>query len=1161
MQKDPDSSSLAFIATRPVAITMVIVALTVFGLVSLAKLPMNLLPEISYPTLTVRTAFPGAAPEDVEDRISTRVSEAVSTLPGLVRASSISRAGFSDVLLELDWGSDMTLAVQEVRDRLDNVQLPREAERPLILRYDPNLDPILRFSIGPSKPVPAGEETAALTNLRWLAEKRIKRELEGLSGVAAIGVRGGLREEILIAVDPDALSAQGLDPAAIAQRLAAENLNTSSGEILEGSTRFLVRTLNEFQNVDEIRNLALVRRGAATVRIGDVARVERTHAKREVIMRVDGAEAVELAIYREAGANIVEVAERLRNAIIGTPEQVALAEKFSGPNAREPRWDERQKLSQMAWHLRDQVRFGVLSDQSTFIAAAVRDVRDSALLGALLSVFVIWVFLRRIVPTLVIALAIPISVATTFAPMFLADVSLNIMSLGGLALGVGMLVDNAIVVLESISRCREEGDDPVQAAIRGVSEVAGAITASTLTTVAVFAPIVFVEGIAGQIFGDQAVTVVSALLVSLLVAVLFIPMLSALPMMDESKHSGESLRWLRNAGISLRQHPLGAPARGLSVCWCVLQEFLFDDWKTGWDNLVGSLLGFVGGLLRLTGFVAIRALTLTLAAALGIFLVVSYIPRKIFDVLWGLLDRAYPPLLRYSLRSPMVILLAASALGWFAFERAKGLGLELLPEIHQGEFTAHVALEVGTPLAITDRVLGELARRTLNLEGVESCALTSGVEPDTLTREIEGDHTARLMARLTPTWSSAESEKLVVQQVRALLEEHPEVVRVEITRPTPFALDSPIAVEITGYDLDQLAEVAQEVRHRLEGVQGLTDVRTSIQPGHPEARLVFDRDRTLEFGLDLGAVSNFVRDQVQGKVSTRLLDGDDRIDIRVRGDERMLNSIQAVEALVVNPGAENPVLLSAVADIEIVRGPAEIRRIGNSRAALVTAASTGMDLGGLGERIEVALADMVPPPEVTVTIGGQKREMDAGTRNLQQALLLAIFLVYVVMATQFESLLQPFVILFSVPLAAVGVILALDILSIPVSVVVLIGAILLAGIVVNNAIVLVDRINQGRAKGMDCVAASEEAGRARLRPILMTTATTVLGLLPLTGWLESIPILGMVGSGEGSELRAPMAIAVIAGLTMSTMLTLLVIPALYSLLLRDKKAPEAPQGS
>ena len=530
-----------------------------------------------------------------------------------------------------------------------------------------------------------------------------------------------------------------------------------------------------------------------------------------------------------------------------------------------------------------------------------------------------------------------------------------------------------------------------------------------------------------------------------------------------------------------------------------------------------NVLRVTTGLVRLTLFLALRLVALALGAVYGLFLVVTWPARRLFDLAWSVLDVVYPRLLGACLRVPALVLLAAAGLGWHAFGVAQGLGLELLPEIHQGEFTARVALGVGSPLETTDGVLRELETEVRELPGVERCALVSGVEEDTLTREIEGDHTGRLSVRLTPEASDAASEERVVASVRGLLEAHPEVRRVEVTRPTPFALDAPIAVEITGFDLELLAELADEVQGRLQRVPGLTDVRTSIRPGQPEARLVFDRDRALEYGLDLGTVSDFVRDQVQGTVSTRLVEGDDRIDIRVRGDREVLDGVEAVEALIVNPTAEQPVPLAAVARVDIVRGPAEIRRIATSRAALVTAASTGLDLGGLNERIETALADLAVPDDVVVELGGQKREMEAGTRSLQQALLLAIFLVYVVMATQFESLVQPFVILFSVPLAAVGVVLALDWLSIPVSVVVFIGAILLAGIVVNNAIVLVDRINQERERGADLATAAREAGRARLRPILMTTATTVLGLLPLTGWLEAVPLLGQFGAGEGSE--------------------------------------------
>ena len=1146
-------SRLSFVVTRPVAITMLIVALAVFGGVSLSKLPVDLLPEISYPTLTVRTAYPGAAPEDVEERVSVRLQEALSTLEGLVRTSSVSRAGFSDVSLQFDWGTPMTLAVQEVRDRLDGVFLPREAERPLILRYDPNLDPILRIGVSPASEGAEWEDS--LVRLRWLSEKRIKRELESVSGVAAVTVRGGLEEEIRVSVDPYKMAAQNLELSLVAQRLAQENLNASSGQIREGSTDYLVRTLNEFQDVEEISNLALVRRGEATVRIRDVARVERTYAEREVVTRLDGVEAVEVAIFREAGANVVEIAHRVREAVFGTAEQQLFADGVregarggaapagpAGPGGPAGAgggggiaWESRQKLDFLAWELRDDARMEVLSDQSTFIAAAINDVKQSALLGAALAVAVIWAFLRRLSATLIIAISIPISVIVTFAPMYLMGVSLNIMSLGGLALGVGMLVDNSIVVLESIARCRDEGDRLGPAAVRGTSEVSGAITASTLTTVAVFAPIVFVHGIAGQIFGDQAVTVVWSLLVSLLVAVLVIPMLASRP-------------WLAGGGPR-------AAAAGPRPRWSLrsfLHEFFLRGLRWNWASFVPNLLILAMRSLAFVGFLLVRAVVLVGLALFAVGTWVTWPLRKAFDGTWSSLERAYPRALAVALAHPWLVLALTGALTAFAVTRVPQLGVELLPEVHQGEFTLHLALDVGTPIERSDEVFSEIDRGMRVLDGVAVTALTVGVEQDTLTREIEGEHTARLTVRLTPEASTLEREEALVERVRAQLASHPAVTSVEVTRPTPFALDAPVAIEVTGHDLDVLNATAEEVRARVAHIPGLTGLRTTVRPGHPEARVTFDRDKTLEYGLDLGTVSAHVRDQVLGTVSTRFVEGEDRIDIRVRGDQRVLATIEDVYDLVVNPSSDRPVPLRAVADIREVRGPAEIRRVGNSRATLVTAASTGLDLGGLSERIERSLADMVPPEDVSITLGGQKREMDEGMRSLRFALLLAIFLVYVVMATQFESLLQPFVILFSVPLAAVGVVLALDVLDVPLSVVVFIGLILLAGIVVNNAIVLVDRINSRLAAGLDVTSAVLEAGAARLRPILMTTATTVLGLLPLTGWLAPIPFVGALGSGEGAELRAPMAITVITGLTCSSLLTLFVIPVITRLVTRAR---------
>ncbi len=1140
-EPDPDAASappgdrglFALVVRRPVAIAMLVLAFAVFGVVSFSKLPVDLLPEINYPTLTVRTTYPGAAPEDVEDRVSIRLQETLSTLPNLVRSTSISRAETSDIVLDFDWGTPMVFAVQDVRDRLDSIRLPRGAERPLILRYDPNLDPILRLSVSTAADA-RGDRTPTreLIHLRWIAENRIKREIENLPGVAAVQVRGGLEEEIRVQVDPFKMAAQGLDPARVAQRLAAENLNASGGSILEGSTEYLVRTLNEFRDVDEIARLSIERRGDTAIRVQDIATVTRGHEEREVVTRLDGGEAVEIAIYREAGANIVEVAEAVRRRVFGTAEQQAYTAGLDERGAGPQRLGERERSDYLAWRLRRDVQVDLLSDQSTFIAAAVDDVKQAAVLGAALAVLVIWVFLRRPSSTFVVGLSIPISVVVTFAPMYLLGVSLNIMSLGGLALGVGMLVDNAIVVLESITRCREEGDDLRRAAVRGSREVAGAITASTLTTIAVFAPIVFVHGIAGQIFGDQAVTVVSALLVSLLVAVLFIPMLA-------------SREWLAGGTGWLR----GGDLRKLT------RELWLDRVRSAWkERLPVVALGLT--LFRTLLFALALVLALLLRLAIWVLLalfwvgwVLTWPVRKLFDLVWGAVEGAYPLLLRGALRLSWVVVVLAAALVWVSWQRVQRLGVELLPEIHQGEFTAHVGLPVGTPLEQTDETLAEIDADVRALEGVELTALTVGVESDTLTRDIEGEHTARLTVRLVPEASSVEDEERLLATARRLIGDHPAVQSLDVTRPTPFSLDAPIQIEVLGHDLAVMEQIAGEVVERISNLP-LTDVRTSVRPGHPEARITFDRDKLLEYGLDLGAVSNLVRDQVLGNVSTRFAEGDERIDVRVVGDEILLGSLENVLDLVVNPDAPTPVPLYAVADVDTVQGPAEIRRIGNSRAVVVTAAGAGLDLGGLTASVERELASMTVPEDVAVQLGGQKREMDEAQTSMRFALILAVFLVYVVMASQFESLVQPLVILLTVPLALVGVVFTLDLLGIPLSIVVFIGLIMLAGIVVNNAIVLIDRINQRRRAGVELREAVLEAGRTRLRPIAMTTATTVLGLLPLTGWLSALPVIGHLGAGQGAEIRAPMAIAVIAGLLTSTVLTLVVVPTVYFLVAR-----------
>jgi len=1122
---------LPLITRRPVAISMFMVAIAVLGVVSFTKLRTDLLPEISYPTLTVRTTYRGAAPEDVEDRVSERIQEALSTLPHIVRTTSLSRAETSDVVLDFEWGTSMTFAVQDVRDRLDSVVLPRDAERPLILRYDPNLDPILRIGISlPDSGKFAGDRERELIHLRWLAEKRIKRELETIPGLAAVQVRGGLEEEIRIRVDPFRMAAQNLDPGLLGRRLAQENLNASGGLIREGSSEYLVRTLNEFRSVEEIEDLAVLRRAGAVIRIKDIGSVTRTHVERDVVTRIGDREAVEIAIFREAGANIVQLVDAVHERIYGTAEQQAWAKARAAQPGAQDTFGERGMSDTLAWQLRQDARFDTLSDQSTFIRDSIEDVRDAALVGGLLTIFVIWLALRRFVPTLIISVSIPISVLVTFAPMYMLGATLNIMSLGGLALGIGMVVDASIVVLESVMRCREEGDSLVDAAIRGTKEVAGAVTGSTLTSIAVFAPIVFVHGIAGRIFGDQSLTVVSSLVISLVVALVLIPVLASRQFLS----AAESLLAAER------------PAR------------IFSGLQWGWSRVVPAGLSAGGRIaLRLFGhvmrFLAMLIYGLSRASAL-----IFHPLLRAHDWAWGYVERAYPRFLGGALNHPWKVVLASALLLAAAALRAPKLGLNLLPEVHQGEFTAYVGLPVGTPLATTDGVLSALEARVRALPGVERTALTVGIEKDTLTREIEGKNTARLTVRLARELANPRDEERIVDEVRALLASDAHVRSIDIKRANPFALEAPIEVEVLGYDLEKIHSVAREVEARMQRVGGLADVRTTIRPGHPEARITFDRNKMLEYGLDINAVSTYVRDQVLGNVSTRFNEGDERIDIRVQGDEVLLSSLARVLTLDVNPTAQHPVPLSAVARVDVIEGPAEIRRIGNTRAIVVSAITGGgLDLGGTAGAIERELASLQLPDDIVVQMGGQKREMEEGQKSMTFALFLALFLVYVVMATQFESLLQPLIILVTVPLAFVGVVFALDALAIPVSVVVFIGLILLAGIVVANAIVLIDRVNQTRAGGLGLREALLESGATRLRPIYMTANTTVIGLLPMTGWMVWIPYVGGLGSGPGAELRAPMAITVVVGLTCSTVLTLVVIPTVYWLLYRGREAKAA----
>ena len=1052
---------------RRVTIVMLMVAIVLFGMVSLSRLKLNLLPDISYPTLTVRTELTGAAPAEVENLITKPIEEAVGVVRNVRLVRSVSRSGQSDVTIEFLWGTDMDVAGVDVREKLDVLVLPLEAGRPLLLRFDPASEPIVRIGLLQTDEASAEAPETRLKALRRLAEDRVKTDLEAQEGTAAVKVSGGLEDEIQIRVDQQKLSQLGLNIEQIASRIRAENVNLSGGRLEEGNQRFLVRTLNEFTSVDEFSDAIIARVADRPVYLRDVATVERGYKERVAITRVRGQESVELAVYKEGDANTVQVANRID-----------------------------RRLEVLSKTLPENIELVKVYDQSTFISSAVNDVRKAAVYGGLIAILVLYGFLRDARSTTIVGIAIPVSVIGTFLLMYLNNISLNVMSLGGIALAVGMLVDNSIVVLENIVRKREQGENVVEAARNGTTEVGSAVVAATLTTIAVFFPMVFIFGIAGQLFRDQALTVTFALLFSLLVALTLIPMLAS----------------------------LGARGR-------------YDEGED--SKPAGRFTRMVAFVVRMFGFVffAIRKL----------FWALLWVPTWIFQRLNGAIASVYPAMLGWSLRHRGTVVILALLIFGGTMSLVPRLGTELVPQVSQGEFNVDLRLSPGAPLAETDRAIQAAQRAAAEIDAIELNFSVAGTGNRLDATPVDsGDHTGTLSVQMAPGTGRG-TEAAAMDAMREELSRLPGV-QYEFSRPALLTFASPLQIEVAGYDLEALQLVSKSIVQAMNASERFSDVRTTVERGNPEIQIVFDQERAAKLGLAVRDIANRVVANVRGDLATRYTWRDKKIDVLVRSIDTRQSSIEEVRRLIVNPTSDRPVTLDAVATITVSQGPAEIRRVAQERVAIITANVAQGDLGAAAAEAQTIVSRTPLPNGVTALVAGQSEEMQESFESMRFALILAVFLVYLVMASQFESLVHPFVILFTIPLALVGAVLALFVTGTTVNIVAMIGVIMLAGIVVNNAIVLVDLINQLRAQGVERVEAIMEAGSARLRPILMTSLTTALGLLPMA-----------MGFGEGSEVRAPMAITVIGGLVVSTMLTLLVIPVVYSLMDR-KRWPTAAEA-
>jgi HAE1 family hydrophobic/amphiphilic exporter-1 len=1025
---------------------MIFVGIGLFGVISLSKLPQELFPPITYPQLTVVTTYENAAPEEIETLITKPVEEAIGTVSGLRRLKSISKEGLSLVIAQFGWSQNMDFAALRMREKIDLIKerLPRESKEPLVMKYNPFEMPIMTLSVTGDREPQA---------LRQISKRIIKDELEKIDGVASASIAGGLEREIIVEVDQGRLSAQNVALLNVAKAVTDANLNYPAGTIKESFYEYLIRTLGEFEHVNEIQDIAVhvekdepgtdhekqeeeISKSKRLVLLKDVGEVIDTVKERTSYSRYNGEENISVSIQKQAQTNTLMVVNRVR-----------------------------KKLDQIQEEMPKDIKIQIVSDQSGFIKDAINGVRDAAIQGGFLAFLVLLIFLRNVRSSLIVTLSIPISIIAVFTLMFMGKLSINMMSLGGLALGVGMLVDNAIVVLENITRHKEEGSDDKRAAAEGATEVGSAITSSTLTTIVVFFPMVFVVGIAGQIFKQLAFTVIFALAASLVVALTLIPLMAS---GKEETKSGEKKTFI--------------------------------------------LIGIYEVFLRI--FLKLKII--------GLFFVGCIFVASLF--LFGPLDK------------------------------------ELMPKVDTGQFTVKVDMPSGTRLEITDEVSKKIEEYLLGLSHIKDVATivgsTKGRDAKDVLQRL-GSNQAEIRVNLVPVKkglmdffkSRRERKKKkkiktadVVQDIKNYLSTMDlEGARIEyILQESIFAAaveeSSPIIIEVKGEHMPTMLKITEKLKARVEGIPGIYGVKTDMPEPSPETKVFIDKDRAAIYNLSVADIAQTSQIGLKGYIASRLKEKGQEIDIRVRLEEKDRADFDKLARIQVNTPDGTMVPLFAVAKFGIGKGPSEIKRLDQERTIIISGNIFQRPLKDVSADVNKAINKLDIPEDFTVKLTGESEEMAESFNSLRFALIFSIILVYMIMAGQFESFSQPFIIMATVPLSVIGVLLALYLTHTSINVVALLGLIMLGGIVVNNGIVLIDYLNILRAKGKSAEEAVIEASKARLRPILMTAMTTILGLLPMA-----------LALGEGSELRSPMAISVIGGLFVSTFLTLLVVPAIYLL--------------
>jgi HAE1 family hydrophobic/amphiphilic exporter-1 len=1021
-----------FSVKHPIFTTMVTLILVVLGAVSLSRLQIDMLPNIELPTLTIRTDYEGASPEVMERLVTQIIEEIVATVPGVEEITSTSSEGRSTVRVSFVWGTEIDTAAIDVQGKLEDEinELPDDIVRPRIRKFDIASFPVVLLGVS------SNLDPVELTEL---IEVQIRYRFARIPDVAQVDVWGGFNREVRIELDPDRIKAVGLPLDQVIEAIRDANLDLPAGKIEQGRYEVMLRAPAEFINLDQIRDTVIVQRDGGVITLGQIAEIKDTYEKLTRIVRVNGERGLRVAIRKQANANTVEVSRRI------------LAE-IEAVNQAFP-----------------QIRIVPVINQGNFIERSIANVARSVLYGGGLAILVLLFFLRNIRSTLVISLSIPISIVTTFALIFFGGFTLNLMTLGGLALGVGMMVDSSIVVLENIFRRRSEnGEAPDEASVEGAREVGTAIIASTITTLVIFLPLIFVRGVSGILFKELAYVIIFALICSLAVALSLVPMLAS--------------RLLTSSQQAFQE------AASRTNRWAAAASSAFSR-----------------------------------------------------------LEKAYLKLLRWVLDHRLLTVSGAAAILGTSLLLLPLIGSEFLPPSDEGEVHVTGKMEVGTRLELVDqqtRVMEQVVQPAVPE------AVASVVSVGAYGWRADAGSEGEISLSLLPAAQRERSNVEIAQDLRRRLEGNVPGMEVRVRAPQgQFLLerllggDEGLTVEIRGYELATLDALAGSVAKAIDDVPGITDVQTSLEAGIPQQEIRVNRDKVADLGLSVRDVTQLLETAVAGSKAGEYRTGGNSYRILVQLKDVEKRSLDEILDLTLTTGSGEKVALRNIVMTEPSRGPILIDRKDQQRRATVQANVAGRDLGSVASEVQALLARIPRPVGYDLTVAGNFEEQQEAFNELVISLVLALVLVYMVLACQYESLRDPLVVMFSVPLAAVGVLVTLFITKTTLNVQSYIGCIMLGGIVVNNAILLVDQAGRLVQDGMRTHDALIEAGRRRLRPILMTTLTTILGLLPLA-----------FGIGEGSDAQAPLARAVVGGLAGSTLITLALIPAVYSLFHPDPKA-------